>query len=604
MIKFNRLDLEYFCCIEKASIGLSDQGLVVVTGKNLDEGQDGEDGYNNGSGKSTAVVESLCWVLHGKTTKGGNADSVTPMGNGKGTKGSVAFEDGSDSYTITRYRKHSKMGNKICVTKNGDDISRSTAAENNKLITDIIGISYDAFLYTTVLGPSSFKLSSSTDQGRKQILEDITGTSIYEEAKLAAREKAKQANQEMLVNAAKVDELERYLASYVTQRANLQAQIDSGSDLLRLRTAEAVKLVDSYKSNLDALAAAAPPTDEPTELLQIPQLEAMAVSVNKAEKDAYGLLVSAKAEHSMLLRSLQDLNGVEGKDKCGQCGSDLTEEHLATERESRQRDVDSKYAEIIALQESHNKQEATSDSLTQALHNLNKAKNNHAYALSQHATQVSRIQEDLNRAQKALDDVAAWDPCAGLVSALRDLDESHKLYEGYLQTACANLAKSKKDVDDYTFWVSSFQDLRVTAIEGALEFINSRLANYASKLFKDMDLRLAHLEGKIVIQASVAGGTYESASGGERDRIDLCLAFALLDLARQCTQWGSNLLVLDEIAVHVDSKGVEDLMGVVGHLSSSIESVFMISHNPIFDGYGDKLMTVTKSKGVSAVTLD
>jgi DNA repair exonuclease SbcCD ATPase subunit len=61
---------------------------------------------------------------------------------------------------------------------------------------------------------------------------------------------------------------------------------------------------------------------------------------------------------------------------------------------------------------------------------------------------------------------------------------------------------------------------------------------------------------------------------------------------------------MDEIAVHVDAKGVERLMGVVESLVGNVESVFMISHNPVFDGYGDKNMVVTRRGGYSSISFD
>lgn len=604
MIKFTGMEIDYFCSINHAVIELSDQGLVVVSGKNLDVPSDGGSVSSNGSGKSTAVVDTLCWALHGKTTKGGNADSVTPGGNGKGTRVRVGFLKDSDTYSISRHRKHGKMGNKIVVTKNGEDISRSTAAENNKLIAEILGISYDTFLYTTVLGPSSFMLSRMTDQGRKQILEDITGTSIYEDAKLAARENVKRANQELLVNKAKVDELERYTSSCIQQKATLQTQIDNAGNAFNDKLTAAQASFDGHTSALANLLQAGAILPEPAELIQISQLERMLPPLLDNASSSSHALTSAKAEQRMLSVALHDLSNNEGQDNCNQCGSKLTEEHLAKERSTRSKAVADKDGIIKELTDQHTTANARLNEIKIALQDLESKKAIHDRQEASHAQSVARAQDAVAYAESALTEVKAWDPCAGLVSTMEDLDKSYAKYMGYLDEAKVKFTQSQKEVDDYTFWVASFQDLRVTALDGALDFINSRLVCYASQLFGDVTVRLAHLDGKIVIQVSTLGGTYESASGGEKDRVDLCLAFALLDLARQCTQWGSNLLVMDEIAVHVDAKGVENLMTVVEQLVGSVESVFMISHNPVFDGYGDKSMVVTRSKGISTAALE
>jgi DNA repair exonuclease SbcCD ATPase subunit len=602
--KFLRLELESFCSIKSATVDLADQGLVVVSGKNLDTDPDGGTS-SNGSGKSTAIVDGLVWPLYGKTTKGGNADSVTPGGNGKGTRAAVTYvADAGPTYEFARHRKHKENGNKIIITKDGEDISRSTAAENNKLILDILGISYDTFLYTTLLGPSSFMLSRLTDQGRKQILEEITGTKIYEDAKLAAREKVKVANQDLLVNKAKVDEIERYIATIAGQKDALQAQIDSAGAQFNNKLADAQASLDGHTSVLSNLLQAGSLLPEPAELAQIPQLEAMLPTLMEQERAASSALSGAKAERRMLYESLCSLSNTDGQDSCSQCGSELTAEHLKGERDSRSDAVNTKDDLVAALTKQHDAALSKDQEIRKALQGLNCKKSTYSSQTTRHTQDVTRAQDNVGYAETSLAAVKAWDPCAGLAATMEGLVGSQIEYTAHLEAAAYAFSQSAKAVEDYTYWVSAFQDLRVTALDGALDFINGRLANYANQLFDKVDVRLVNLDGKIVIQVSTMGGTYESASGGEKDRIDLCLAFALLDLARQCTQWGSNLLVMDEIAVHVDTKGVESLMTVVEQLVGSVESVFMISHNPVFDGYGDKSLVVTRSGGESTVSLD
>ena len=49
---------DYLCVID-----LSEPGLTLITGDNQ------KDGGSNGSGKSTAIVDSITYALFGKTTK-------------------------------------------------------------------------------------------------------------------------------------------------------------------------------------------------------------------------------------------------------------------------------------------------------------------------------------------------------------------------------------------------------------------------------------------------------------------------------------------------------------------------------------------------------
>jgi len=103
----------------------------------------------NGYGKSTCIVDSLCFVFYGKY-RCDTIDGVVNRYIGKDCKVGVEFESDGKSYKIIRYRKHTTHNNNVYIFENDKDISCHTAAETNSKIIDIIKMPYIAFINSSV----------------------------------------------------------------------------------------------------------------------------------------------------------------------------------------------------------------------------------------------------------------------------------------------------------------------------------------------------------------------------------------------------------------------------------------------------------------------
>jgi DNA repair exonuclease SbcCD ATPase subunit len=80
------------------TIDLTKPGIKLVLGKNM------QDDGSNGSGKSSAVVDSIVYALYGKTTKKLLTDDVVNNINKKDCFLELGFQIGKDDYRIERYR--------------------------------------------------------------------------------------------------------------------------------------------------------------------------------------------------------------------------------------------------------------------------------------------------------------------------------------------------------------------------------------------------------------------------------------------------------------------------------------------------------------------
>lgn len=621
-MKFLNVSIENFCSIGEAAFSLSDQGLVVVTGKN----KDAESSSSNGSGKSTLVVDSICWALFGKTTKGGTADSVTPGGKGKGTCVAVEFQVGDSTYKVSRHRKHKTNASKTVLTRDGVDISKATADDTEKLLAEILGITFDTFLYTTILGQGlMFRFSQLTDQNRKEILEGIAGAAIYETARTVAREDARNKASQVMASKAAIEQLEnsvRQQTNTAQNLANQQAQADQDylirqgqadrewldkqhlADLeFNDKQAQFDSQINQLTSQLVILESVPPPAGPDAQLIST-----FRETEQKAKETVYILGSKIQVAQSQLDAAEAHLRKMGGLGaECDRCGSSLTQEHMAAEIAERTAAIDAAKANKSTLLDQHAVAGRTHKGISDQLSQLQQQEQMAARAFQTNQNEISRLKMQLSSLETSKKNLVKQtytknvftrnDYTQAIQQVWAQLEQAKNQIIGKI-TDSAFLTSQQEAAD---FWTTGFQEIRVAAIDNLLSFLNSRLAHYCEILCgTDIKVSLAHTDkGKIDLQVTTQGGTYLSASGGEKDRIDIAVAFALHDLACQCTNWHSNLLVLDEIAVFVDDAGIDRIMKLVNEKLDRVDSCFLISHNPVFAGYGDHTWTAVKEGGVT-----
>lgn len=159
---FTKLIIHHFFSIEHAEIPLKDLGLVFIEGKN--ESSMGME--SNGAGKSS-IFEALLWGLYENTIRGFRKDEVINDKLDGGCYVEIHFENG----WIRRSRKHEEYGT-------GFEWSFSALSNEIKseqeAVSNLVGLDYDGFLYTLMMGQGSgWLLSEANDSSQKKLYESI-----------------------------------------------------------------------------------------------------------------------------------------------------------------------------------------------------------------------------------------------------------------------------------------------------------------------------------------------------------------------------------------------------------------------------------------------
>lgn len=114
-----------------------------------------------------------------------------------------------------------------------------------------------------------------------------------------------------------------------------------------------------------------------------------------------------------------------------------------------------------------------------------------------------------------------------------------------------------------------------------------------------------HLKETLDIVVSDRDGerAYETYSGGEQARLNICLRIALALLLADRRGAESRLLVVDELE-YLDALGQEQLVDVVRSVGSRFDRTIVVSHHPGIRDAFDNTLRIVKDDGVSRVLSD
>ena len=202
----------------------------------------------NGFGKSTCIVDSLCFAFYGKY-RCPSIDDVVNRYIGKDCKVGVEFESDGKTYKVIRYRKHSTHNNNVYIFENDKDISGHTAAETNSKIIDIIKMPYIAFTNSSVFSSelySAFLANKVSD--RLTVFENILSlkeiTLFYTEIKSILKD----LNE-------KKDEIETNKIATEREKDTLNSNIEMYSNNARSKLLEMKKQKDAAKKDIEVANA-------------------------------------------------------------------------------------------------------------------------------------------------------------------------------------------------------------------------------------------------------------------------------------------------------------------------------------------------------------
>lgn len=586
-IEFISLTLEGFgSYVKHKEFSLKANGVNIIKG-------------HNGAGKTT-LFSALTWCLFGKPLKKINKADIPSWKDlrdkeWKGTKVAVKLLVNDISYEVIRHIDYKgltndiKGGNSLMILKEGELITESLyKGDQQEFINHLLKMDYKLCTHTVMLGEKVSRFIAASSEDKRYVLEsifdfdridkaqkivsdDLVATNLkanelnvqYNEAKLAVERKQNtlslQREAEKLFNDGKASKVSLWQSelAHIKQLLGLtQENLAKQLSDLKLLESNAVKL-EELKANKKQLG------DEYREVESL---------IAKADKD--------KNQFNQDIWKINERYSGDCK-VCGQSYETFKTQAVIAEEIKLKQLIVQEDERIVGLQDSRK-------------------------AIVSQGEEVAKQIAVLEAASLELNNLKA-----GIANSEKDI----KAYENKIQEAESSLALALAETFSFDFnaleqELTALAD-KLVALEpeiSALEKLASQLKYWSSVGFTQKGIKgfmfntmLNKLNGYIKRYANVLGiginisidlesalkniditvfkdgveANYYSLSNGEKQKVDICVSFALHDII--ATRFNANLLVLDEVFEGLDDYSAMDAVTELIRTKAENKSVFIIT---------------------------
>ncbi len=617
MIEFISLELNNFSCFKHASINLKNQGAVLVTGVNIDD----PSCDSNMSGKSD-LFNAIPWCLFGKSPKGFKGTDNIIFDNASGGGVYVQFLKDGKKYDIHRIRSRGKKGESIKIRdEEGKEIQ---TPDQNKFIEELLGWTYESFLYTVFMPQSiSDFFISLSDAQQKEVTDQIIGTEKFKPivkkiasdiaqrqlalndikhtievltAEIAGKKGQIELFQSRLINTPDStrsieevnEELEEWQEKFRINNSIIKEIKETLSSLQEIKIGKTTELHDLKLENvtIDKEILLIKAEEDKLIALQKEIKKSMLSSDNKTcptcfQKISEQVYARATLPQQTRINELEkDINELRNK-------IDFLAPHIPTINT----DIKTHEAEL-GLVTKH------IDDLTNDLHSLR----NETEGIT---AQISAIIRERDR--KVISLKEAENKVKQIESIYRKTEEEILQAEERVKAFSEEIPKSELEIECLRFWEKGFGNAGIKSF--MLDTFTPKFNHYANHYCSILT------DGSTTLQASATSQLksgedrekfnvsildmasnktfpFSRYSGGYKKRLGLGGALGLRGAAIEQSQIGSNLFIADEIAENLDQSGVERLLEVLRELGEQIPSIFFITHNKDFFPHFQKTITV------------
>lgn len=616
---------------------LSDRGLTLVMGENLDESAMD----SNGSGKSYAF-EALDWCWFGKPTRGGLADSIL---NEEAflKRGAECFvetkllTDSSEEMVIKRGR--SKTSSTLMLRVGAQDYTTLDTNETQRLIEQHLGMDRTVFHAAIFFAQTDLvRYADSLDADRMNILTKLLSLGDIDIFAERAKDKLKAEKQLLekierdkifvdgrIAGMQNVDfsvELAKWEKDRDVQRQDFGQQIAGQDQLLfnlQLELGDSKELCQRKDQLNRELAAVQAPAAAQEEVNARKMLGQIAIDLGIANHE----IISVKQRRTRMVKF--------GKGTCSECGQVVTAEHLSNEicKLDNLRQIETSKintltknqqewqdylvhweAEFAVRSKAHQEQCAVFIQQVTLLDTEILGVNGKQQRYEVEVERVDNLKRqliilgnDVNPyLAKQKEHTRAWDM---LHHQAADIDQAH-FHVG--------------DAIDYLeFWVKSFgpQGLKSYILDSQLQVLTDA-ANQWLKLLTGgtMWVRFEsqkRTKKKTLVNApdirifrwnpdnTITERAYRDWSGGEKKRISFAIDFGISRLMATRAKKSYDILILDEVFKHLDRSGREAVIEMLQVLAGEKSSVFVIEHDAEFQGMFENVFKVVRSGRRSAI---
>lgn len=187
---------------DTTEISLNIQGTTHIMGKNLDKGG------SSGSGK-TSIINAICYALYDKTPSNiGKERLINSTNVAKNTLMEVILQfkkDDNDIYKIKRTRGETSS---ITVYKNDKDITPDSVVNTNRLIEELVGISYELFNRVVLFSGNARPFLDLPVHEQRQLIEELLKITMLSTKAVVLKDDIKTCEKDIEINKIQIKQQE------------------------------------------------------------------------------------------------------------------------------------------------------------------------------------------------------------------------------------------------------------------------------------------------------------------------------------------------------------------------------------------------------------
>lgn len=600
---------------ESAELNLDSTGYFIIKGinNNIEDSAS-----SNGSGKST-IFEALCWGLTGETVRG--TKEVSNIYTNKGAYVEVCFTVDKDEYTIIRQKDPSSL----LFYVNGEDKSGKGIRDTEKLLNQYLpDLSSSLIGSVIVLGqglPQRF--TNNSPSGRKEILEKLSKSDFMI---VDLKDRVSKRKSDLSIQLRKIED---EILSLKVNKSGMEENINLLKEKIdKLDSVEVLQQnLDSYKNELDSYLKS---KEDHEELLNIfrNSLSLFKESRDELNEKKSKICDSVTKKYAEELSDIMaQSNSIQGekraikseidrikniKDVCPTCGQKLigVEKPSTKELENKYESLTNLYKNLDSLYNEKNNQfnEELKNSCSDIDIEINIIISNINSKELEICDLIKCVDEDNNSISLVKEKILITE------QKLKNRDD---LYESYVSEykECENkieklneeilynnnehdLLSKRIEVVNRMFSALN-KEFRGYLLTNVIQYIDKVSKEYCNQVFKNKNIEFK-LDGNN-ISISYCGKEYENLSGGEKQKIDIIIQFAIRNMLSKYLNFSSNILVLDEITDFLDQQGVSAIVTLITENLKDTSAIYFITHHENLMFPYDNEIVVVKNNNISSL---
>ena len=582
MITIKNLTVKNFMSVGNVTqaVRFTDNGLTLVLGNNVDLGGDGS---RNGTGKTT-IINALSYAIYGNALTNIRKDNLINKTNAKQMIVTLDFVKDGTSYRIERGRKPNVLKYYVNEQNVDEDEAQGENRQTQSQIEKLFGMSHDMFKHIVALNTYTEPFLSMRANDQRAIIEQLLGITMLSE-------KAEVLKEQQRLTRDAIKEEEYRIKAIEEANARIEKSIGDLERRQKIWRDQQASDVQSFQQQIDTLKKIDIQIELNNHKLLSDYLDKKKLK-DESERWLSNIRLDNSKQDKIIVRLEKEIVSLKDHN-CHSCGQDIHDDKQALILKDKEDQLGETRSQVLVNLEQEQewldaiKQLGELGQIPVTHYNTETEAHNHNTKLKNLQAQIESKQNESDTYQEQID-------------SLRETGVQEITWD------TMNQLNTVKDHQDFLYKLLTNKDsfIRKRVIEQNLEYLNSRLAYYLTKLGLPHEVQF---QPDLTVEITELGRDldFDNLSRGERNRLILGLSWSFRDVFESMNT-PINFLAIDElIDSGMDTNGVDGALGVLKKIERERnKNIFLISHRDELVGRVSNILQVIKEGGFTTFSLD